>query len=166
MDDQSTMDTLRAALAKLAAAVEAYLDSSRSPAEWATDRSKLHIAAKEAAALAASVTDEGHEHYWTDAHDDEEAWHCTICGVTEYPASSTDEGRLVDIIEQAIFETDTGLEAALLASERIAREHAALRSHNAAEWDRVQRDAEAMTDDEYQAVIDDLARPLSESSDD
>lgn len=29
--------------------------------------------------------------------------------------------RLVDIIEQAIFETDTGLAAALLAAERIAR---------------------------------------------
>ena len=26
-----------------------------------------------------------HEHYWVDAFDDETAWHCTICGVTEYP---------------------------------------------------------------------------------
>lgn len=34
-----------------------------------------------------------------------------------------DPERLVDIIEQAIFETDTGLEAALLASERIAAEY-------------------------------------------
>lgn len=31
-----------------------------------------------------------------------------------------DESRLVGIIEQAIFETETGLTAALLASERIA----------------------------------------------
>ena len=26
-----------------------------------------------------------HEHYWVDAADDETGWHCTICGVTEYP---------------------------------------------------------------------------------
>lgn len=26
-----------------------------------------------------------HEHHWTDAPDDETAWHCPTCGVTEYP---------------------------------------------------------------------------------
>jgi hypothetical protein len=28
-----------------------------------------------------------HEHYWTDAPDDETGWHCTICGLTEYPGA-------------------------------------------------------------------------------
>ena len=38
-----------------------------------------------------------HEHHWTDAPDDEEAWYCPSCGVTEYPDdwtradSATDE---------------------------------------------------------------------------
>lgn len=36
------------------------------------------------------------------------------------PAPALDAEELVDIIEQAIFETDTGLEAALLAADRIA----------------------------------------------
>lgn len=31
-----------------------------------------------------------HEHYWTDAPDDEEAWHCVTCGVTEYPEGEGD----------------------------------------------------------------------------
>jgi hypothetical protein len=31
-----------------------------------------------------------HEHYWVDAPDDETGWHCTICGVTEYPGEEVD----------------------------------------------------------------------------
>ncbi len=27
----------------------------------------------------------GHEHYWVDPPDDETAWHCIACGLTEYP---------------------------------------------------------------------------------
>ncbi len=38
----------------------------------------------------------------------------------EAQAATLDVDALVDIIEQAIFETGTGLEAAMLASERIA----------------------------------------------
>jgi len=41
-----------------------------------------------------------HEHYWVDAHDDETGWHCTICGVTEYPDpplyADDDARRIVD----------------------------------------------------------------------
>jgi hypothetical protein len=32
-----------------------------------------------------ATPDVGHEHYWVDAYDDETGWHCTICGLTEYP---------------------------------------------------------------------------------
>ncbi len=31
-----------------------------------------------------------HEHYWVDAAEDEQGWHCTICGVTEYPGGEFD----------------------------------------------------------------------------
>lgn len=32
-----------------------------------------------------------HEHYWIDAPDDETAWYCPSCGVTEYPGETTDD---------------------------------------------------------------------------
>jgi hypothetical protein len=32
-----------------------------------------------------AATKPDHEHYWVDAADDETGWHCTICGLTEYP---------------------------------------------------------------------------------
>ena len=46
------------------------------------------LATLDRALEAASGTPEppaDHEHYWTDAPDDETGWHCTICGLTEYP---------------------------------------------------------------------------------
>ena len=43
----------------------------------------------------------------------------TVVPLDAARAAAPEPGLLVDIIEQAIFETDTGLEAALLASERI-----------------------------------------------
>ena len=32
-----------------------------------------------------SVEEADHEHEWWDADDDETAWHCRVCGLTEYP---------------------------------------------------------------------------------
>ena len=51
-------------------------------AEWAA------AIAAEYRALGDESKEEGaaeHEHYWVDAADDETGWHCTACGVTEYP---------------------------------------------------------------------------------
>lgn len=38
-----------------------------------------------------------HEHYWVDAADDETGWHCTICGVTEYPEPPGIESAIADM---------------------------------------------------------------------
>jgi rubrerythrin len=57
-------------------------------------------AVEHARARAASVDDEGvHEHYWVDASDDETGWHCTVCGLTEYPG---DPGIGPDLVAAAL----------------------------------------------------------------
>lgn len=38
--------------------------------------------------------EDGSVHEWWDADDDEEAWHCRVCGVTVYP--ETDRGGHLD----------------------------------------------------------------------
>jgi hypothetical protein len=60
-------------------------------------------------ALAASPSpDTDHEHYWVDAPDDETGWHCTICGVTEYPGMK-DELTPNEMVDPSP-DTDAGLD--------------------------------------------------------
>jgi len=88
--------------------------------------------ARDILAALAALPDDGreHEHYWVDAPDDETAWHCSICGVTEYPALPDDgrEGLDVERLKQAhrnlFMETGHGLFGGYV--EALAAEYAAL----------------------------------------
>jgi len=57
---------------------------------------------------------------------DEEGFYTPTAYRAKDGAAEIDVERLVDLIEQAFFETGTGLEAALLAAERIAAEYVRL----------------------------------------